>query len=180
MTRRTFARLSACIASAAAAPALLGGGVAGATSQELGSAAVPDAAKLQSELLLDLVFEKGPASSVGSVGVNRIVVPVSGGSFEGPKLKGTIVGPSGDWILARPDGSSLLELRMVLQTDDSQKILMTCRGIAYAQPGGALYARILPMFETGATKYAWLNDIVAVGVYRPMPEKVAYRVHQIL
>jgi hypothetical protein len=36
------------------------------------------------------------------------------------------------------------------------------------------------MFETGATKYLWLNNVVAVGVYRPMPEKVAYRIYRIL
>jgi hypothetical protein len=36
------------------------------------------------------------------------------------------------------------------------------------------------MFETGATKYAWLNDIVAVGVYQKKPGRIAYRVHQIL
>jgi hypothetical protein len=36
------------------------------------------------------------------------------------------------------------------------------------------------MFETGAAKYAWLNNIVSVGVNRPMPGKVAYRVYRIL
>jgi uncharacterized protein DUF3237 len=180
MTRRTFARLSAAAASVAAAPAILAGAGGDATSDEPRPAAAPDAGKLQSEFLLDLVFEKGQASSVGSVGVDRVVVPVLGGTFEGPRLKGTVIGPSGDWIVARPDGSSLLELRLLLQTDDAQKILMTCRGIAHAEPGGGLYARILPMFETGAAKYAWMNSIAAVGVYRPMPGKVAYTVHQIL
>ena len=97
-----------------------------------------------------------------------------------PKLKGSIIGPSGDWIVARSDGSSVLDLRLLLQTDDAQKIYMACRGIAYTPPGGTLFARILPMFETGAAKYLWLNNIVAVGVYRPMPEKVAYRIFRIL
>jgi Protein of unknown function (DUF3237) len=53
-------------------------------------------------------------------------------------------------------------------------------GVAYIQPGGALFARIRPVFETGAAKYLWLNSIVAVGVYRPMPGKVAYRIDSIL
>lgn len=136
--------------------------------------------QLRSEFLLDLLLDRGPANNVGSLGVNRVVVPVAGGTFEGPKLKGTIVGPSGDWIVGRPDGSSLLDLRLVLQTDDGQKVYMTCRGIAYTQPNGRLYARILPLFETGAPKYAWLNNIVAVGVYRPVPGKVAYRIYSIL
>src|SRR5215470_1235487 len=72
-------------------------------------------------------------------------------------------------------------LRMLVKkTDDAQKIYMACRGIAYTPTGGTLFARILPMFETGAAKYLWLNNIVAVGVYRPMPEKVAYRIFRIL
>ena len=144
------------------------------------SAPAAEGDKLQSELLLDLVLDRGPANNVGSVGVNRVVVPVSGGTFEGPKLKGTVVGPGGDWIVVRPDGSSVLDIRIVLQTDDNQKIYMTCRGIAYSLPDGTLYARILPVFETGAAKYAWLNNVVAVGVYRPMPGKVAYRIYRIL
>jgi hypothetical protein len=136
--------------------------------------------KLRSELLLDLVFGKGPASTVGSPSGDRVVVPVSGGTFEGPRLKGTLVGPGADWIVVRSDGSSVLDLRILLQTDDAQKISMACRGIAYTQPGGTLYARILPVFETGAAKYLWLNNVVAVGVYRPMPDRVAYRVFRIL
>jgi hypothetical protein len=147
-----------------------------------GQSSVPAAGddKLQSELLLDLVFDKGPANRVGSPAGDRVVVPVTGGTFEGPRLKGVIAGPGGDWIVVRSDGSSLLDLRLLLQTDDGQKIYMACRGIAYTQPGGALYARILPAFETGSAKYTWLNNVVAVGVYRPMPEKVAYRVYRIL
>jgi hypothetical protein len=68
----------------------------------------------------------------------------------------------------------------LLQTDDGQKIYMSWRGIAYAAPGGTLFARILPMFETAAAKYAWLNNVVAVGVYRPDLGKIAYRVYRIL
>jgi hypothetical protein len=175
MTRRTFAKLWTAAASAAAAAPLLRAGDLAA-----GASAPSSDDKLQSEFLLDLVFDKGSANSVGFPGGNRIVVPVTGGTFEGPKLKGTVIGPGGDWIVARPDGSSVLDLRLLLQTDDAQKIAMNCRGIAYTPAGGTLWARILPGFETGAAKYLWLNTVVAVGVYRPVPEKVAYRIYRIL
>ncbi len=136
--------------------------------------------RLHSQFLMDLVFERGPSNNVGSPGVKRVVVAVSGGTFEGPRLKGTVVNPSGDWMVVRPDGTSSLDIRFVLQTDDDQKILMTCRGIAYKDPGGELFARIVPMFEAGAEKYAWLNKVIAVGVYKSIPGKVEYRVYQIL
>jgi hypothetical protein len=108
------------------------------------------------------------------------VVSVAGGTFQGPRLRGTIVAPSGDWIVGRPDGSSVLDFRAVLQTDDEQKILVTWRGISYATPGGTLHARIVPMFESGSARYAWLNNVVAVGVLRPVPGKISYRVYEIL
>jgi uncharacterized protein DUF3237 len=38
----------------------------------------------------------------------------------------------------------------------------------------------LPVFETTAPKYAWLNNVVAVGVYRPDLGKIAYRMYRIL
>ena len=165
MTRRTFAKLSTLAASGVAAPFLTAGA----------GAAADDA--LQAEFLLDLVIETGPANVFGA---DRIIVPVTGGTFEGPKLKGTIVAPGGDWIVRRTDGSMALDVRLVLQTDDGQKVSTNWRGISYTPPGGTQYARILPLFETGAAKYDWLNHLVAVGVHRPMPGKVAYRIYRIL
>jgi hypothetical protein len=103
-----------------------------------------------------------------------------GGTFQGPRLRGTLVAPGGDWIVGRPDGSSVLDVRALLQTDDEQKILMTWRGIAHSMPGGALHARILPLFETGSARYAWLNNVAAVGVLRAVPGKISYRVYEIL
>ena len=161
-TRRHFAGLSAAGISVAIAPHV---------------SLAADEPTLRSEFLFDLNLTALPPSAIGT---DRMVVQVSSGTFEGPRLKGSVGGPSGDWIVQRRDGSRVLDLRALLQTDDDQRIYMTCRGIAYTPPGGSLYARILPMFETGAAKYAWLNNVVAVGVYRPTPGKIVYRVYQIL
>jgi len=136
--------------------------------------------KLQSEFLFDLNLETETPQNLGSAGGGRLIVPVSGGTFAGHGLKGTVVPPGGDWIVQRPDGSRILDVRILLQTDDGQKIYMSWRGIAYAPPGGALFARIVPLFETAAPKYAWLNNVVAVGVYRPDLGKIAYRIYRIL
>jgi hypothetical protein len=128
---------------------------------------------------MDLILDTQPANNIGSIGVNRVIVPVSGGTFDGPRLKGTVL-PGGDWIVRRPDGSSVLDVRIILQTDDAQKIYMQYRGISYTPKDGPQYWRIAPVFETGAEKYAWLNNIIAVGVHRPLAGKVAYRIFQIL
>lgn len=139
----------------------------------------PQGDSLQSELLIDLTLETQPPHQIGVAGGGRLVVPVSGGTFEGPRMKGTVISPGGDWILERPDGSRVLDVRILLQTDDAQTIYMSWRGIAYTPPGGELFARIVPVFETGAPRYAWLNNVVAVGVYRG-GGKIAYRIYRIL
>jgi hypothetical protein len=148
----------------------------------LPSSPTPAAAddKLQSEFLFDLVLEAQMPTTLATANGGRLIVPISGGTFTGPRLKGTIIPPSGDWVVQRPDGSRLLDVRILLQTDDGQKIYMSWRGIAYTPPGGTLWARIVPMFETASEKNAWLNNVVAVGVYRPDLGKIAYRVYRIL
>jgi len=135
---------------------------------------------LRSEFLLDFTLETQPPKTIRLLGGDRVIVGISGGTFQGPKLKGVVMSPGGDWIVRRPDGSSVLDVRVVFVTDDGESIYVSWRGIAYTAEGGSLHARILPMFETGSTKYHWLNNVVSVGVYRRTVGTVAYRVHQIL
>ena len=190
LTRRRFARISITVAAGTVGLVLSVIDLrADAAKEENQTAATPPDArsvsrpvegdKLQSEFLFDLNLEVGTPQNLGSAGGGRLIVPVSGGTFAGHGLKGTTVAPGGDWIVQRPDGSRVLDVRILLQTDDGQKIYMSWRGIAYAPPGGALVARIAPLFETAAPKYAWLNNVVAVGVYRPDLGKIAYRVYRI-
>jgi uncharacterized protein DUF3237 len=45
----------------------------------------------------------------------------------------------------------------------------------------AYYFRVVPRFEAGAERYAWLNNILAVGVgERLPPTKVQYSIFEIL
>ena len=47
------------------------------------------------------------------LGERRVAV-VAGGSFEGPKLSGTVEEGGSDWILARPDGALQLDAWLAL------------------------------------------------------------------
>ena len=164
VTRRPFAKLSTTVAAIALGLIVTSAGPA-ANGNEARQAQDD---KLQSEFLVDLTLEAQTPQNLGSTRNGRIIVPVSGGTFAGPRFKGTIIPPGGDWIVQRPDGSRVLDVRILLQTDDGEKIYMSWHGIPFAPPGGALNARILPVFEMTAPKYAWLNNVVAVGVYRPI------------
>ena len=127
---------------------------------------------------MDLVLETAPAVSVG----NRTVVAVTGGTFEGPKLRGRVLSPGADWPMRINETLRVLDVRTLLVTDDDQKIYTTYRGVIYTPPAGQgeRYWRTVPIFETDAKQYDWLNHVVAVGVSYTVPQRVAYRIFQIL
>ena len=45
---------------------------------------------------------------------NRQIVPVTGGTFEGPRLKGEVLPGGGEWLLVRSDGVGELDTRITL------------------------------------------------------------------
>ncbi len=116
------------------------------------------------------------ASIDGPAGT-RIIIDASSGTFEGPKLKGTVKGPGGDWVMMRPDGTLVLDVRLLLETDDGAAIYMTYRGVG--KDMGA-WIRTAPAFETGDERYAWLNDIQAVSTGTSDGSSVTYEVYQVL
>jgi len=105
----------------------------------------------------------------------RSFVPVTGGDFEGPRLRGKVLPGGGDWLLLRSDGVLELDLRITLETDDHALIYMTFQGLRHGN-----YFRTLPRFETSAETYAFLNRIVTVGVGEARPEGAVHRIDEIL
>ncbi len=124
---------------------------------------------------------------------NRRVGLVAGGSFEGAKLRGTVLPGGADWIIGRPDGATTLDVRLVLETDDKAMIGMTYRGMRHGpaavmervnsgQPVDAseYYFRTAINFETAAPKYDWLNRIIAIGTGNRPPEGPVYEIFEVL
>jgi Protein of unknown function (DUF3237) len=97
----------------------------------------------------------------------RRVIVISGGTFEGPGIKGTIMPGGEDWQLVREDGVTQLEARYWLRTDDGavirvlNQVLTTppAQGVADAKR----YVRSSVQFEAPTGKYDWLNKAVFVG-----------------
>lgn len=109
----------------------------------------------------------------------RMIVGVKGGRFEGERLKGTVETPGGDWATQRADGSIKLDVRAVLQTEDDATILVTYNGIGVVVDG-RFQARCAPLFETGDERYAWLNNIQAVGIGGLDGTNVVYEIYELL
>lgn len=162
MSRRDFARISSTglIALAAGASQL-------ASAQTAASA-------LESVFLMELVLDVAPQMDTG----HTRIAPVTGGTFAGPRLRGTVHDGGADWI-TQVAGHSSLDVRITLETDDTALIYMTYKGIVYRSDSG-LYWRVTPVFNTASEQYAWLNHIVCVGKSKPTEGKVAYDVFQIL
>ena len=131
---------------------------------------------MTSRPLMTVKIIAAPSQKLGAVpyGV-RSFVPVTGGDFEGARLRGRILPGGGDWLLLRSDGVLELDLRITLETDDHALIYMTFQGLRHGD-----YFRTLPRFETSAEPYAFLNRIVSVGVGEARPDGAVHRIDEIL
>lgn len=105
----------------------------------------------------------------------RAVVTVTGGHFEGPKLRGTVDSSGGDWVTVRADGNIKLDVRVLLHTDDGADIFMRYEGVGVRRDG-VLHLRTAPLFETGDERYTWLNNVQAVGTGKSGHDEVRYDV----
>ena len=150
--------------------------------------------ELKSELLCELKADLDEAQPAGITPKGtRSIVPVIGGTVTGQRLNGEVLSFGADWILVRGDGVGELDVRATIHTDDGEFIYAYYRGILKVDPEIYLrvqngegvdpseyYFRTTPIFETGSEKYAWLNDIVCVGVGKMGIKKVQYKIYQIL
>ena len=153
-----------------------------------------DRLPLQSEFLMQLTAELDPAQLIGDTPQgDRRIIPVIGGSFSGPQLKGQVLpGGGGDWLLFRKDGAAQLDVRTTLRTDDGALIYVSYRGVSVIPPDvrqrimsgqdvdpAQYYFRTTPYFETGSEKYSWLNKLVTVGVGKRTKSSVIYSIYAI-
>jgi hypothetical protein len=119
----------------------------------------------------------------------RQIFCVTGGFFEGPRMKGEVLPGGGDWLLVRPDGVFQLDIRATVRTDDGALIYLSYYGLIDATPGvlariqqgqdvpvSDYYFYVAPMFQTAAPKYEWLNRRLAIGKGKIVPRGVEYRV----
>ena len=73
-----------------------------------------------------------------------------------------------------PQGS-----RMLVAVDGGAAILVSYHGIGLVEDGVSK-ARSAPLFETGDERYAWLNNIQAVGVGGPSGTSVVNEIYELL
>ena len=123
---------------------------------------------------------------------DRQIYDVTGGTFEGSRLKGKVLGSGGDWLLIDGKGVARLDVRATLETDDGALIYVQYYGVlvmnekvVQALESGAetqfgdTYFVTQPRFETSDERYSWLNSVMAVAEGRTIPNAVEYRVYEV-
>jgi hypothetical protein len=149
---------------------------------------------MKSQPLMTVRIAAAPLQKLGSVPHGtRSIIPIAGGDFEGPRLRGKVLPGGGDWLLLRSDGVLELDLRITLETDDHAQIYMTFQGLRHGPPDAIAalgrgevvepsryYFRTLPRFETSTDKYSFLNRIITVGVGEARPDGAIHRIDEIL
>jgi len=120
----------------------------------------------------------------------RRVVPIIGGSFEGPRLRGTVVPGGADWQVMHADGMITVDTRYLLRTDDDVLITLATNGVRHGPPEvisrinagddvdpASYYFRLFSRFETGSPQYVWLTRSLVVASAAREANAVRYQAY---
>jgi hypothetical protein len=114
----------------------------------------------------------GSAIEVGKLanGSVRRVIPVTGGTFQGPDIKGIVVPGGADWQIVTLDGIAILDARYTLETDQGHFIYVSNKGIRHGKPEvlkriaageevdpSEYYMRTAPDLEASAPELDWVR-----------------------
>jgi uncharacterized protein DUF3237 len=139
-------------------------------------------------------IEVKPPSIIGATpGHDRRIGEIAGGRFEGERMRGRILSGGSDWQSLRNDGTTTLNVRLVMETDDGALIGMTYLGMRHGPKEvmdrlargesvspSEYYMRATPYYETASEKYGWLNRIVSVAYGHRMAGGAIYQVFEVL
>jgi Protein of unknown function (DUF3237) len=159
--------------------ALLGGNI--------GAQEHPPAPQL--EFAFEVRAEVADPTVVGQTpGGLRRIVDITGGTFEGPRLRGKLLPGGADWQLIRADGFTEIDARYTLETDGGDLIYVSNIGIRHAPPEvmrrlnagevvdqSEIYFRAVPKFETPAPELEWLTRSIFVATGERYPNGVIIR-----
>jgi Protein of unknown function (DUF3237) len=135
----------------------------------------------KTEFVYEAIFDLDPTVDLGAGPLGgRRIVPIIGGVFQGPKLKGKVIPTGGaDRQLIRKDGVRMLDALYELQTDDGAVLTIHNKVTIAPRPDGTAYTFSKIDITAPEGPYDWMNRLVYVGTLhslRPQP-KVLIRVY---
>jgi hypothetical protein len=134
-----------------------------------------------------------PAQELGEIGGGRRrIVPILGGTVEGPRLEAEVLPGGADWQTIFPDGRTEVLARYTLRALDGTHIGVVNRGVRrgsaevirrltageFVDPS-QYYFRTAPVFEVAQGPHAWLLDYAFVGVGIREPDRVLLKIYAV-
>lgn len=101
----------------------------------------------------------------------RRVIPITGGTFSGPKIKGEVLPGGEDWQLVRPDGDTELYARYLLKTNDGQIFQVVNNALIHVgDTNKSFYCKsVLDIEAPNNGSYGFLNHAIFLGTLK-LPE----------
>ena len=140
------------------------------------------------EFVCELHVKLGQTYTVGQTAHGaRVVIPITGGTFEGPNMKGTVLDGGADYQLVdQKQGRNEIEAIYSIKTDDGVYIHIRNCGLIVTGQGADgkpnFYFRCAPKFEAPSdSKYNWLNN--SLFLCKPggfNPDGISLRVWRVL
>ena len=141
---------------------------------------------IKTDFIYKAAISIGEVQELGEIlSGRRRIIPITGGTFEGPKLSGTILPGGADWQVIRRDGNAFLEARYTMQTENGALIYVENKGYRHgpedvmtrlangeAVDPGSYYMRTTPFFETSDPDLDWLNRTICVATGAREPDCV--------
>jgi len=134
----------------------------------------------------DVNVEIGTPMVVGATAQGlRRVIPITGGTVEGPRLSGRILPGGADFQIIREDGLAELHARYVIEASSGALVYVENTGIRHgpreaierlnrgeAVDPALIYFRTVPRFETAAPALAWLTRGIFICSGARHPDRV--------
>lgn len=119
-----------------------------------------------------------PRQSLGASALGqRFIVPILGGHFDGPGLRGRVLPGGADRQLLRPDGIKELDALYEMQADDGTILTVRNRVLIDDQVQPQRYARSVLQLRAPDGPHAWLNRRIFVGTLHSLqPARAAVRI----
>lgn len=140
------------------------------------------------EFVAHAQIELGEPVELGHVptGVRRII-PITGGTIAGPRLRADIDNGGADWQIVSPDGTAVIDTRYSATMSDGSTLFLQTRGFRHAAPGvlarlaagepvapSEYYFRLTVELECGSPDHAWVNNTVFVASAQRAADAVTY------
>ena len=144
-------------------------------------------------LIVNLNVFVGKPIEVGETPLGfRRLIPILGGEATGPRLRGQILAGGADFQLVRPDHTTELHARYVIEAADGARIYVENSGLRHGPTEAMehlrhgepvdpalIYFRTVPRFKTGDADWLWLTRHIFIAAGVRHPDRVELAIYQV-